>query len=432
MTEYKVRPFVNPIRAQVEVPGSKSMTNRALFMAAMAKETTLLKGVLFSDDSRFFLSSLQSLGFDVHIDEEKKEVVIHGTGGKIPNKEPEIYVGSAGTAARFLTAFLALNDVNGVIHCSEQMAKRPMKSLFDALTSLGAEFEWLGEKDHLPVRVRGKKQDVKTEVNIDISKSTQFLSALMMSGPLFEEGLTITVTSHKKTGSYVRITQKMMEQFGCQVVFDGNSYLVLPHSSYECKEYQIEPDVSAADYFYAMALLTGSAILVKNVYFDSMQGDIKLLDVFRQMGCDVREEEAGIRVTGRTDMQYDAVTVDMNDFSDQTMTLATVAAYLKGVTRICNVGHIRGQESNRMLAIVTELNKVGIECFEDGDDLVIRGGIPKAAAMDTYEDHRMAMAFSLLGLRTEGIVIKDPLCCRKTFENYFTVLDSLIDISRGE
>lgn len=441
---YECRMLEHPITASVTVPGSKSMTNRALFMAAMAQGESVLEGVLFSDDSRHFLQSLQSMGFDVRIEEKEARVTLTGLGGQIPQENPQIDVGSAGTAARFLTAMLALGNRKAVINCSEQMKARPMLPLFAALTELGARFEYLEEEGHLPVLVTGRKYALNQvaisetaisetviqapgEIDLDISRSTQFLSALLMSAPLLQEGLRIRITSEKKTGSYIRITQKMMEQFGCTVVFDGADYIIGTGVAYRAGHYDIEPDVSAAAYFYALAALTGSSVQVKGVMPDSMQGDMKFIGLLEQLGCTVREESDGIRVTGKENLKYPGLTIDMNDYSDQTMTMAAIAPFCTGITRICNVGHIRGQESDRMQAIVNELTRMQVPCHIEGDDLVIEPHMPQPALVETYEDHRMAMAFALVGLRAPGIRIHDPECCRKTFENYFQVLDQLYE-----
>ena len=219
MDTYKVKKLNHPINLEIAVPGSKSITNRALFLAALGNGAVHLKGVLFSADSRYFLSSLKSLGFSVEIREEEKEVIVGGCGGVIPKKEAEIYVGSAGTAARFLTAMLALSEGVYTIQASEQMKRRPMRPLFEALEQSGAEFTYLEKEGFLPVRVRGKRGGFK-EASLDISRSTQFLSALLMMAPVLGEDFTIHITSEKKDGSYIRITRKMMEQFGVECNFD--------------------------------------------------------------------------------------------------------------------------------------------------------------------------------------------------------------------
>ena len=425
MKEYTVQTVTKPVDIQVEVPGSKSITNRALMIAALGSGRTVLEGVLFSDDSRYFISSLQSLGFQVEVEEEKKRVIIQGEGGRIPNQETEIYVGSAGTAARFLTAMLALSDGTYIIRASEQMEKRPMLPLFQALESMGACFTYLKEEGHLPVQVQGTAQPA-AEVSVDIHKSTQFLSALLMMAPILQQDMKIRITSEKKTGAYIKITTHMMKQFGVLTEFDGETYTIAKGQRYQCVSYQIEPDVSAACYFWAMATLTGGRALVKNIHMSSMQGDRRFLDVLKQLDASIEDTDAGICVIGPKDGIYEGITVDMNNFSDQTMTLAALAVYAKSPTRIENIGHIRLQESDRLHAIATELGKMGLDVEEGEDYLVITPKKPQPSDVETYEDHRMAMAFALIGLKSEGIRILNPLCCRKTFENYFSIFDKII------
>lgn len=437
--QFFVKKIDKPVRWEVEVPGSKSMTNRALLMAALTEGTVELEGVLFSDDSRYFLSSLQSLGFALVIEEKEKRVTVTGCNGAIPKKEAEIYVGSAGTAARFLTAMLGLSDGSYVIQASEQMKKRPMKPLFDLLEGVGTEITYLEEEGFLPIRIRGcrnRREEggmVLAEMaeplylELDISKSTQFLSAMLLISPMVKQGLKIHITSEKTDGSYIRITRKMLEEAGVMVGFDGRDYTVPAGASYRKTYYRIEPDVSAACYFYGAAAITGGTALVKNVHFDNSQGDMKFLEVLRDMGCAVEEEPEGIRVTGPEVGKLKGIELNMNDFSDQALTLAAMAPYANSKVRMTGIGHIRGQESDRLHAMAAELGKAGICCAEEQSAITIFPGQPKAAVIETYEDHRVAMAFSLLGLRTEGIVIDNPGCCKKTFEEYFEILERLTE-----
>ena len=426
MSQYKVRKLNKPINCVVEVPGSKSITNRALLMAALSDGECRLNGVLFSDDSRHFLSSLIALGYVIQVNEVDKYAIIEGHSGNIPKKEGVINVGSAGTAARFLTAMLAFSDGQYTIESSEQMKKRPMLPLFNALEDMGAHFEFLEKNGHLPVKVTGAAfggNKPKAEVSIDISESTQFLSALMMTAPMLDSGLKINITSKKTDGSYIRITSNMMKQFGCEVVHEGAVYQIPADDNYVAGTYQIEPDVSAACYFYAAAALTGGYALVKNVRYTSMQGDMKFLEVLKQLGCKVEEEHEGISVTGPANGEYNGVDVDMNDFSDQTMTLAAIAPFAKTTTVIKNIEHIRLQESDRIEAMVNELNNLGVDVKEGRDRIEISPANVKPGVVDTYNDHRMAMSFALIGLRVDGIIIDNYECCCKTFENYFEVLE---------
>ena len=457
--QYHVKKIDNPIDWTVEVPGSKSMTNRALLMAALTDGAVELDGVLFSDDSRHFLACLKSLGFEVDIDEEEKRVTVVGYNGVIPVKQAEINVGSAGTAARFLTAMLGFSDGIYTIHASEQMKKRPMDTLFELLIAAGAQITYLEKEGHLPVRIQGREyrgeraaiieqkkifdehstcnshetvQETEKQVqgfpinlDIDISKSTQFLSALLLIAPMIKQGMHIHITSEKTDGAYIRITRKMLEEAGVKVEFDGDNYDVPSQASYYKRYYRIEPDVSAACYFYAAAAMTGGRAQVKHVHWDNSQGDLKFLNVLEQMGCSVETIEGGITVTGPKEGGLRGITINMNDFSDQALTLAALAPFAREKVRIEGIGHIRLQECDRLHAMANELSKLGILCAEEKSAITIYPGEPKPGVVETYEDHRVAMAFSLIGLRAEGIVIDNPNCCRKTFEEYFHILDTL-------
>lgn len=456
--QYKVKKLDKPVDWTVEVPGSKSMTNRALLMAALSDGEVKLDGVLFSDDSRHFLSSLESLGFTVDINEQEKQVTVLGCGGNIPEKQSVINVGSAGTAARFLTAMLGFSDGEYTIEASEQMKKRPMEELFTLLTGVGAKITYLEKEGHLPVQICGRRNKkngtghVTSEENVDvaqnicdnrsqvdgkplqlsldISKSTQFLSALLLISPMIQQGLDIHITSEKTDGSYIRITRKMLLDAGVEVRYDGKNYCVEPKAVYQKKHYQIEPDVSAACYFYAAAAITGGRALVRHVHKDNSQGDMKFLDVLTRMGCAVTEKTDGIEVTGPVEGQLKGINIDMNDFSDQALTLAAIAPFCNSDVHITHIGHIRGQECDRLHAMSQELAKCGITCFEEPDAITIQPGTPAPGIISTYEDHRVAMSFALLGLKTDGIIIDNPSCCRKTFENYFDLLDMLSGRSR--
>ena len=436
MEQYPVRKIEKPIDWCVIVPGSKSMTNRALLMAALSDGTVTLDGVLFSDDSRHFISSLTALGFDVLVEEEKRRVTVKGESGTIPKKEAEIDVGSAGTAARFLTAMLGMSDGSYVIQASGQMKKRPMQELFSLLTGVGANITYLETEGHLPVKICGRRNPKAgadqskadgnpLQLSLDISRSTQFLSAMLLISPMLPQGLHIQITSEKTDGSYIRITRNMMENWGVQTQFDGKNYEVMPGAAYHKTTYVVEPDMSAACYFYGAAAITGGKAIVENVHMDNTQGDKKFLKVLEQLGCKVTDNAKGICVEGPEHGNIHGIDIDMNDFSDQTMTLAAMAPYADAPVHISHIGHIRLQESDRIHAIVTELRRAGIRCEEEEDALTIYPGVPHAAVIKTYEDHRMAMAFSLLGLRTDGIIIDDPLCCKKTFENYFELFTIL-------
>lgn len=415
---------------KVEVPGSKSITNRALLLATLASGRSSLRGVLFCDDSRHFLKCVQDLGFDTKVDEENKYIEVNGLGGRIPLAEASQYVGSAGTAARFLTAYLGVSD--GIYHmnASDQMKRRPMAPLINSLRGLGCEIECEEREGYFPFMLRGHGFG-KDEITVDINNSSQFLSALLIASCLSEKDFTVRVKGTHGM-SYIDMTCRMMEQFGVKALYDAeeNAFTTRAGQHYNALDYIIEPDVSAACYFYACVPLLNISVLVRGVHFDSLQGDIAFLRVLEQMGCLLEDTEEGIVAKPPAARKYSGVTVDMSAFSDQAITLAVIAPFADSPTKITGIGHIRFQESDRIKAIVTELGKMGIRCEETDDSIIIYPGEPKASKVDTYEDHRIAMGFSLVGLKSEGIVINNPSCCRKTFENYFKVLDSMIDSIR--
>ena len=426
---YRVRKIEKGEKIIVQVPGSKSITNRALLLAALSDKKCLLRGVLFSDDSRAFLDSLQKLGFDISVDEEKKDVTIAGTGGRIPNRNAVIDVRSAGTAARFLTVMLALAGGEYELNASPQMCKRPMEPLLSILQENGVEFVFRGEKGHFPFHMKSNGSTMK-EVTIDTGVSSQFASALLMSGVLLKNGLKVNLSGDRTEGSYIKMTLSMMSQFGIYYVKEGNTCFVPHQLSFGLREYQVEPDVSGACYFYAMAPLLKTNVIVKNVHRNSLQGDIKFVEALQKLGCLLADTREGVEVSGNELESYPGLTLSMKDFSDQTMTMAAIAPFATTPTLIQNVEHIRFQESDRISAIITELTRMGVRCEEVPEERGIRiypvdPAELKVTETETYEDHRMAMAFTLVGLKTGKITIKNPECCRKTFENYFELIDQL-------
>ncbi len=418
---YKVNKVNHPHDIKACVPGSKSITNRALLIAALSNGRSVLKGCLFSDDSRHFIDALISLGFPVVVDENKNEIIITGFSGKIPKSEATIDVGSAGTAARFLTALLGLSKGRYRIVSSEQMKKRPMKELLQSLESLGAKIEYEEEEFHFPF-VIGHEGEYKESVSIDVDKSSQFLSALLISAIVVNRDFNIDVSgSHGM--AYVEMTINMMRQFGVDVLKKNNSYTILKNSHYNGMQYCIEPDMSAACYFYAMSPLLNVKSQVLGVHMKSLQGDIAFLDVLSDMGCTISEEPEGIVCIPPADGVMKAGEWDLSTFSDQTLTLAAIAPFANDKVVIRGVSHIRLQECDRINAIITNLDAMGVKVREKDGEISIWPGEIKSCQIQTFEDHRVAMSFSLPGLVKDGIEIIDPYCCKKTFENYFDELE---------
>lgn len=434
----------------VSVPGSKSITNRALLLATLAEGISTLRGVLFSDDSRHFLKCVQNLGFETTVDEGARTVTVKGAGGTVPLSEASQYVGSAGTAARFLTAFLGLSQ--GVYHmdASEQMRRRPMAPLLDSLKELGCEVLYEGrtaevqipggEPGETPQSFPTEKKSLKSfpftlrghgfrknSICVNIDESSQFLSALLIVSCLCSQDFTTAIEGTHGM-AYIEMTRKMMRQFGVETLKrDERTFLTPAGQHYRALDYQIEPDVSAACYFYAMCPLLRIPVRVDDVHFDSLQGDVRFIRILEQMGCRAADTPRGILLEPSADGIFHGVTADMSACSDQAITLAAIAPFADSPTTITGIGHIRFQESDRIRAIVTELSKMGIRCDEDLSSVTVYPGLPRPSLVETYDDHRMAMGFSLVGLRSPGILIHDPGCCRKTFEDYFETLDRVAE-----
>lgn len=429
-TTYSV-PFIYPLSGKpshpltVTVPGSKSITNRALLLSTLAEGPSLLRGVLFSDDSRHFLKCIQELGFNACEDEAAGEIRVNGLGGRLPRAEASLYVGSAGTAARFLTARLGISE--GVYHldASEQMRRRPMMPLLNSLEELGCDIDFQGEKGFFPFDLRGHGFH-KEEITVDINHSSQFLSALLICASLSGERFSIRVRGTHGM-AYIHMTCEMMRQFGVTVSCPSpNTFVIERGQRYHALDYRIEPDVSAACYFYALSPLLGIPVLVRGVHFDSLQGDTGFLRILEQCGCTATDTESGILLEPSPDGVFHGVDTDMSSCSDQAITLAAIAPFADSPTTIRGIGHIRFQESDRITAMVSELRRMGIRCEEREDGLTVFPGVPRPALIKTYEDHRMAMGFTLTGLRAAGIVIDNPACCRKTFETYYEVLNQVL------
>ena len=441
-----IQPFSQPLAATVTLPGSKSITNRALILAALAKGKTRLEGALFSRDTRIMLTALRELGFKVESDSEQYTIEIEGTGGAIPSKEAAITVGNAGTAARFLTALLAAQD-GGVYRLDGDpaMRERPMEGLTNALTELGtAEFEFSAEAGHFPFTLKGKGFS-GGEVDVDASASSQILSALLLAAGTASEPVRLNCPGVRP--AYVAITLKMRESFGAApLVADGaGSYLINPIRYEAPGTYAIEPDISAASYFLALGLIQGGSLSIPNLSADLMQGDALFVEVLAHHGLRVVPEKNSWKISRPNyDVQHGHREIDFNAFSDTFLTYAAIAPLLGGSVRITGIAHTRKQETDRIAGMAAELSKLGQLVKEEDDALTIQ---PKPnelraralaarnkgelLAIDTYEDHRFAMSFGilasfdLLGDRQPWLAIKDPNCCGKTFPEFFEVLQSL-------
>ena len=419
-------PFDKPVDADVEVVGSKSYTNRALVIAALARGDSELTGALFSDDTRFMAESLRVLGVGVEADETARVLRVAGAAGSVTAEKARCFVGNAGTAARFLPVLMALGrgvyEIDGVA----RMRERPIGPLVAALTRLGVKVEALEKPDCFPLRVHGGSLR-GGHVGIAGNVSSQYASGLMMGGPAMPLGLEVEIEGDLVSRPYLEMTAQAMRDFGARVDREGDRRFVIHAGAlYAGRRYRIEPDASAASYFFAAAAITGGRVRVDGLGTRSLQGDRGLVHILARMGCEVGEGEDFTEVRGPRDgTPLRGVEVDMADLSDVAQTLAVVAPFASSPTRVTGIGFIRRKETDRIAAVVRELTRLGVAAEEESDGFVVRPGRPGPGAVDTYDDHRMAMSFSLLGLAHPGIAIRDPGCVSKTFPNFFEKLEEL-------
>ncbi|MCC7361584.1 MAG: 3-phosphoshikimate 1-carboxyvinyltransferase [Anaerolineales bacterium] len=419
-----IRPVTQPLNAVVRVPGSKSLTNRALIVAALADGSTRLRDALFSDDSRYCAEALTVLGFAVRRDADAQTVDLVGQGGRLPASRAELFIGNAGTAARFLTALLTLGRGEYVLDGNTRMRERPLADLLSALTQLGATVA--SDTGCPPVRVianglPGGCATVGGEV------SSQFLSGLLLSAPYARSPVELVVSGVLNSAPYVDLTLGVMADFGVTVEREGYArFHVMPQHYVAHPEYVIEGDASAASYFFAAPAIAGGTVRVANLSRAARQGDVAFVDVLAQMGCRVAEVNGGLAVSAPADSSLRGVDVDLRHIPDTAQTLAAVAPFAASPTRLRGIASARRKETDRVTAMCVELQRLGVAVEEHTDGLTIypaqRFG---PAVIQTYDDHRMAMAFALIGLRAPGIVIDNPACVSKTFPDYFAVLESL-------
>jgi 3-phosphoshikimate 1-carboxyvinyltransferase len=418
--QLEVTPLENPLDATIRVPGSKSVTNRALIIAALALGSSRILNPLFSDDSFWLMNALVRLGIDVSADREKGEVYVSGQGGGFEASGVDLFVGNAGTVARFLPPVLALGRGPYTVDGVPRMRERPVAGLVDAMRQLGAAVAYAGEDGKFPLTIKGGGLR-GGEARFSASKSSQFISGLLMAAPYAETPVTL-YPEGRKEWPYVGITAALMRTFGVEVVETNGRFAVDP-ATYCSREYEVEPDASGASYFMAAAAATGGRVRIPGLGSSSPQGDLRFAEVLRDMGCRVEITASATEVTGPDRLL--GVEVDMNAFSDTMITLSAIAPFAQGPTTIKNVAHTRLQETDRLRAVQTELNRLGIKTQTTPSSIRIIPGKIRPGVVRTYGDHRMAMAFAVTGLVAPGIAIGDPGCVSKTFPGYFGALQSL-------
>lgn len=410
---------IHHVDGEINVPGSKSLSNRALLLAALATGTTRLRNLLDSDDIKHMLNALTKLGVKYELSADKTECDIHGLGGNFSNSESQsLFLGNAGTAMRPLCAALAFSDVDVELTGEPRMEERPIGDLVDELVSAGANIRYLKNPGYPPLRIKGGALKANL-FEIDGSVSSQFLTALLMAAPLLQHEVNININGELVSKPYIDITLKTMATFGVTVINNNyQSFCIAGGQKYKSPgHFLVEGDASSASYFLAAAAIKGGTVKVTGVGKSSIQGDTAFADVLEKMGALVSWGDDFIAVTGAP---LTAVNMDMNHIPDAAMTIATTALFAKGTTRISNVYNWRVKETDRLHAMATELKKVGATVVEGRDFIEVTAPTKlKHAAIDTYNDHRMAMCFSLLALGTAGITINDPGCTAKTFPNYF-------------
>ncbi len=419
--QIEIRPIDHPVDAEIQIPGSKSITNRALLLAALAEGTSVLDNALFSEDSHWCSECLRRLGIAIEAVESQSLFTVRGQGGRFPARQAELFVGNSGTTARFLTAAATLGHGEYHFDGYPRMRQRPIENLLRALRGLGARITAEGECFPLTVHADGLRGGA---TEIDATDSSQLLSGLLLVAPYAEHDVIINVAGNIVSRAYIDITLDMMRQFG--VVVDKSNYRkysIHAGQRYRGQHYQIEPDASNATYFFAAAAVTGGRVRIPHLAPDALQGDVHFVDVLEKMGCTVTRTADYIEVRGPERLK--GIDVNLNEMPDTAQTLAAIAPFADSPVTMRDIENLRYKETERIKALVTELRKLGVQVDEFQDGLKVYPSPVKPASVDTYDDHRMAMAFSVTGLAAPGIKINDPGCTRKTFPDFFTRFEKL-------
>lgn len=406
--------------ATLHVPGSKSLSQRALVAAALAKDDSVISNVLVSQDTMYLIGGLRELGAE--ITETADGFSVAGTAGNLTNSGKEIFLGNNGTALRFLTALICLGKGRYTLTGEKRLCERPVGALADALKEMGVD---ISTSNHCPPVQINANGLTGGRITLRDIESSQYVSALLLCAPYTIRGIDLTLEGGVVSAPYIELTIHVMRDFGADIVRTGPyAYHVNAGQVYQGRTYFVEGDASSASYFALAAALLKKTIRIEGISRKSRQGDIRLLAVLEQLGCVVESQENSVDVTGRELVKGD-LTFDLNDMPDMVPTLAILSAFREGQTVISNVAHLRIKESNRLAAIVAELNRVGIDARELPDGVVIKGGRMQPAEIKTYNDHRMAMSFAVAGLVTSGIDISDKQCVDKSFPSFWEELKKL-------
>ncbi len=426
MTNQKKLKAIQSVSGQVNLPGSKSITNRILLLSAIADGETIIKHPLQSDDTHHMIEALKILQVDL-AQNKNGDIHIKGSQGQFKNKSAEIFLGNAGTAFRPLTAALSFSQGNYMLSGVPRMHERPIKDLVDALLQLNANITYLNQEGYPPLKISPSEIIINSSVKIRGDISSQFLTALLMAIPLTKKEVSIEIVGDLISKPYIDITLNLMSRFGVHVKkIDWQHFLIPGSSAYVSPgEIFVEGDASSASYFLAAGALAGD-IEVKGIGENSIQGDVKFTEALALMGAKIQTLEASIKVSKVTTLQ--AINLDCNHIPDAAMTLAVLALFANGTTKLHNIGSWRVKETDRIKAMATELKKLGAAVVEGEDFIEITPPlhIKENVEIDTYDDHRIAMCFSLVSLKNIAITINDPACVNKTFPTYFEVLESIV------
>jgi 3-phosphoshikimate 1-carboxyvinyltransferase len=411
---------VTTIDAVITLPGSKSFSHRALIAAGLAAGRSTLKNLLRSEDTVYTAQALGQLG--CRIDWKGTECQVEGTGGNLQVPDGPIYLGDSGTSMRFLSAVAALGHGRYVLTGSKRLCQRPIQDLLDALSSLGVAAVSESHNGCPPVLVQARGL-AGGPTKVSGTVSSQFLSAILLISPFAARDVEIEVVGDLVSRPYVDITLTVMEEFGLAYYRQGYTYFTVPAGQrYQARDYEVEGDASSASYFLGAAAITGGCVTLTNLNPGSCQGDSGFIKVLEQMGCLVELSPAGVLLQGRP---LRATNIDMAHMPDLVPTLAVVAAFAPGETVITGVAHLRHKESDRLAAVAAELSKMGIVVQETKDGLIIQGGSPHGAVIETYNDHRIAMSFALAGLKIPGMIITNPDCVAKSFPEFWEYFETL-------
>ncbi len=396
-----------------QVPGSKSITNRALVLAALAEGESVLEGVLHSDDTRHMRTALSALGIPI-TEAGPTTLVVQGGRGRLTAPKEPLFVGNSGTTVRFLTALACLVPGSVTLVGDEAMARRPIQDLVDGLRQLGVQVDCATGCP--PITVHGGRLAGGT-LSMRGDRSSQYFSALLMAASLAEAEVTVDIAGTLVSRPYVDITRRMIADFGGNVDSTERGFRIAPRPSYVARSYRIEPDASSASYPFALAAVSGGRVTVPGLGLHALQGDYAFLDVLARVGAKVEKRETESTVTGTASLS--GLSVDMYDISDTVMTLAAIAPRLNGRTRIFNVANIRIKETDRLLATVNELRRLGQNVSHGEDWLEVEPAQVSSAVVECYADHRMAMSFAVLGAVAGGVQIEDPACVAKTYPGFW-------------